>query len=84
MSNSTDVIVQIEHTPSAQLQNNLATELKHLEEALGHCKYPSWAIKKIFKQQHLRKEKKHQPKRTNQPQRRATSSFLTHQEFVRA
>ena len=45
---------------------HLATELKHLEEALGHCKYPSWAIKKIFKQQHLRKEKKHQPKRTNQ------------------
>ena len=27
---------------------HLETELKHLEEALGHCKYPNWAIKKIF------------------------------------
>ena len=29
----------------------LVKELKHLEEALGHCKYPKWAIKKVFRQQ---------------------------------
>ena len=39
---------------------HLEAELKHLEEALGHCKYPKWAIKKVFKQHELRKEKKHQ------------------------
>ena len=45
----------------------LEKELNHLEEVLGQCKYPKWAIRKIFKQQH-RKEKKHTPRRTtNKP-----------------
>ena len=43
----------------------LEEELNHLEEALGHCKYPKWAIKKIFKQQQNRKENKHRPRTTN-------------------
>ena len=47
-------------------------ELKHLEEALGHCKYPKWAIKKVFKQQQQqRKEKKHQPRTTNKSIKRS-------------
>ena len=50
---------------------HLETELKHLEEALGHCKYPNWAIKKIFKQHQLRKEKKHQPRITSKPTKRS-------------
>ena len=33
----------------------LEKELNHLEEALGYCKYPKWAIKKVFKQQQQRK-----------------------------
>ena len=42
-------------------------ELQHLEEVLGACKYPRWAIKKIFsKHQHKEKKKtlrsKHQTK----------------------
>ena len=43
---------------------HLEAELKHLEEALGNCKYPKWAIKKVFKQHLLRKEKKQQPTTT--------------------
>ena len=35
----------------------LEKELNHLEEVLGHCKYPKWAIKKVFRQQQLRKRK---------------------------
>ena len=50
---------------------HLEAELKHLEEALGNCKYPKWAIKKVFKQHLLRKEKKHQPTTTNKPLRRS-------------
>ena len=50
---------------------HLETELKHLEEALGHCKYPNWAIKKIFKQHQLRKDRKHQPRRSNKPTKRS-------------
>ena len=45
----------------------LKKELNHLEEVLGHCKYPRWAIRKVFKEQH-RKEKKLTPRRTtNKP-----------------
>ena len=33
--------------------------------------YPKWAIKKVFKQHLLRKEKKHQPTTTNKPLRRS-------------
>ena len=41
--------------------------MNHLEEVLGQCKYPKWAIRKIFKEQH-RKEKKYTPRRTtNKP-----------------
>ena len=36
-------------------------ELQHLEHVLGQCKYPKWAIKKIFKK-HQNKEKKQNPK----------------------
>ena len=62
---------------------HLETELKHLEEALGHCKYPSWAIKKIFKQQQFEKREETSDKKNHtNSQRRATSSFLIHQEFV--
>ena len=50
---------------------HLEAELKHLEEALGNCKYPKWAIKKVFKQHLLRKEKKQQPTTTNKPIRRS-------------
>ena len=50
---------------------HLEAELKHLEEALGNCKYPKWAIKKVFKQHLLRKEKKQQPTTTNKPLRRS-------------
>ena len=35
-------------------------ELKHMEQVLGQCKYPTWAIKKIFKK-HQSKEKKQTP-----------------------
>ena len=41
----------------------LEKELNHLDEVLGQSKYPEWAIRKIFKQQH-RKEKKQTPRRT--------------------
>ena len=45
----------------------LEKELNHLEEVLGHCKYPKWAIRKVFKQQH-RKENQPTPRRTtNRP-----------------
>ena len=40
-------------------------ELHHLEEVLGACKYPRWAIKKIFNK-HQNKEKKKTPRRTHQ------------------
>ena len=36
-------------------------ELQHLEHVLGQCKYPKWAIRRIFKK-HQYKEKKHTPK----------------------
>ena len=36
-------------------------ELQHLEHVLGQCKYPKWAIRKIFKK-HQHKEKKQTPK----------------------
>ena len=36
-------------------------ELQHLEHVLGQCKYPKWAIKKIFRK-HQNKEKKQMPK----------------------
>ena len=49
----------------------LQAELNHLEEALGHCKYPKWAIKKVFKQQQLRKENKHKPRTTNKSIKRS-------------
>ena len=39
-------------------------ELQHLGEVLGACKYPRWAIKKIFNH-HQNKEKKNTPKRTH-------------------
>ena len=32
-------------------------ELKHLEQVLGQCKYPKWAIKRIFKKQQNKKKK---------------------------
>ena len=35
-------------------------ELKHLEQVLGQCKYPKWAINKIFKKQQ-NKERKQTP-----------------------
>ena len=35
-------------------------ELQHLEQVLGLCKYPKWAIKKIFNK-HQKKEKKQTP-----------------------
>ena len=35
-------------------------ELKHLEQVLGQCKYPKWAIKKIFRKLQS-KEKKQTP-----------------------
>ena len=38
----------------------LENELKHLEEVLGQCKYPKWAIKKIS-QQHQGQKKKQTP-----------------------
>ena len=45
----------------------LEKELNRLVEVLGHCKYPKWAIRKVFKEQH-RKEKKLTPRRsTNKP-----------------
>ena len=40
-------------------------ELQHLEEVLGACKYPRWAIKKIFNK-HQHKEKKKTPRSTHQ------------------
>ena len=40
-------------------------ELQHLEEVLGACKYPRWAIKKIFNKHH-HKEKKKTPRGTHQ------------------
>ena len=36
-------------------------ELHHLEHVLGQCKYPKWAIRKIFRK-HQHKEKKQTPK----------------------
>ena len=36
-------------------------ELQHLENVLGQCKYPKWAIRKIIKK-HQQKEKKQTPK----------------------
>ena len=36
-------------------------ELQHLENVLGQCKYPKWAIRKIFKK-HQQKKKKQTPK----------------------
>ena len=39
----------------------LAEELQHLENVLGQCKYPKWAIRKIIKK-HQQKEKKQTPK----------------------
>ena len=49
----------------------LEKELNHLEEVLGHCKYPKWAIRKVFKEQH-RKEKKLTPRRsTTKPRNRS-------------
>ena len=36
-------------------------ELQHLEHVLGQCKYPKWAIRKIFRK-HQHKEKKQTPK----------------------
>ena len=53
--------------------NLLEKELNHLEEALGHCKYPKWAIKKVFKQQQQqqRKENKHRPRTTNKSIKRS-------------
>ena len=36
-------------------------ELQHLEEVLGACKYPRWAIKKIFNK-HQHKDKKKTPR----------------------
>ena len=36
-------------------------ELQHLENVLGQCKYPIWAIRKIFKK-HQQKKKKQTPK----------------------
>ena len=35
-------------------------ELQHLEKVLVQCKYPTWAIKKIFRK-HQQKKKKHPP-----------------------
>ena len=35
-------------------------ELKHLEQVLGQCKYPKWAIEKVFRKQQS-KEKKQTP-----------------------
>ena len=32
-------------------------ELKHLEQVMGQCKYPKWAIKKIFRKQQSKEEK---------------------------
>ena len=40
-------------------------ELQHLEQVIGLCKYPKWAIKKIFNK-HQNKEKKQTP-RTKYP-----------------
>ena len=39
-------------------------ELQHLEEVLGACKYPRWAIQKIF-HKHQSKEKKKTPRSTH-------------------
>ena len=39
-------------------------ELQHLEEVLGACKYPRWAIQKIF-QKHQNKEGKKTPRSTH-------------------
>ena len=36
-------------------------ELQHLENVLGKCKYPTWAIRKIFRK-HQQKKKKQTPK----------------------
>ena len=36
-------------------------ELQHLEQVLGLCKYPKWAIRKIFNK-HQQKEKKQTPR----------------------
>ena len=35
----------------------LENELQLLEEVLGQCKYPKWAIKKVFQQQQGKKKK---------------------------
>ena len=42
-------------------------ELNHLEEVLGHCKYPKWAIRKVFKQQHRKEKQPTQRKTMNRP-----------------
>ena len=39
-------------------------ELQHLEHVLGQCKYPKWAIKKIFRKHH---NKKKQTPKTRHP-----------------
>ena len=41
----------------------LTRELQHLEEVLSLCKYPKWAIKKIF-QQHQEKKRRKNKKQT--------------------
>ena len=53
----------------------LEKELNHLEEVLGHCKYPKWSNRKVFKEQH-RGEKKLTPRRsTNKPINRSHISI---------
>ena len=50
------VINTLTHRAKAVCYNAklLETELKHLQEVLGHCKYPKWAIDKVLLQQQNR------------------------------
>ena len=50
------VINTLMHRAKAVCSNSkwLETELKHLQEVLGHCKYPKWALDKVLLQQQNR------------------------------
>ena len=52
----------------------LESELQHLEEVLGQCKYPKQAIKKIFQQQQekKRRDNKKQTPTSKHPAKNAT------------
>ena len=43
----------------------LESELQHLEDVLGQCKYPKWANKKILQQQQQQQQQQEKKRRNN-------------------